>query len=517
MEIDTKQEKANGMNKDIKFETLFTNKEKKKYTKKQDNSENRLNTFYFPKMRKSYSNSRMNIQESEPTVGLNENIKDKYRYFYRPYKESMQKGVNKSLKFNQHTLQWMNVADMIINTKPLEFDGMIELYQENHNAKNFKCPQRANGSLAEFFRKKKKNKKNSIMVPNYDYNDSKDLNAQFLKSQSPNMDTLEHRRRQTGLIILSKNQIEMINKYNSRQNLIEESFRSLNEFSDFLKSMKKLSRSKPSRASLSKTHSDSFGIKDKKSILSNKSSTNSLNRISGRKDMLRDEKSSVLRNSNSSINNDIRTIEKVRLKTDLNNVKLRMKYAKSQEKMQLAKSSRLSSIPEVTKRLYKNEPRPFRNIRANVSKAENTSKSNKLDYDKSTAPSVMVLKSISRDKRNPNQNMYDQKKRSKSNASNCQVRNINKRTSSRQKAPEFDVSGILAQPGSDQNKQSLDGIDCFEDPMIDFQAVLPSANLNTIKLDMYCLERPHHRKSHDKNILPKNLNKSKSTNNDALL
>ena len=82
---------------------------------------------------KSKSVSRLNIKEYEPTIGLNERIKERYRLFYRPYRDNTQKGVNNSLRFDFEKLNWMDVADIIINKKDQEFMDIIELYRENHN------------------------------------------------------------------------------------------------------------------------------------------------------------------------------------------------------------------------------------------------------------------------------------------------------------------------------------------------------------------------------------------------
>lgn len=82
--------------------------------------------------KKSKSVSRLNIKEYEPTIGLNEDLKTKYRYFYRPYKANTQKSVTNCLKFESEKHEWMNIAEIIINTKNNEFSNIIEFYRENH-------------------------------------------------------------------------------------------------------------------------------------------------------------------------------------------------------------------------------------------------------------------------------------------------------------------------------------------------------------------------------------------------
>jgi len=52
--------------------------------------------------------------------------------FYKPYKNNTQKAVNNSLRFDSSNLEWMDVANIIINTKNQEFFNIIEFYRENH-------------------------------------------------------------------------------------------------------------------------------------------------------------------------------------------------------------------------------------------------------------------------------------------------------------------------------------------------------------------------------------------------
>lgn len=86
-----------------------------------------------PDFKKSKSVSRLNIKDCEPTIGLDDGLKHRYRYFYRPYRENTQKGVNNSVKYDFENVEWMNVADIIINKKQQEFLDIIEFYRENHN------------------------------------------------------------------------------------------------------------------------------------------------------------------------------------------------------------------------------------------------------------------------------------------------------------------------------------------------------------------------------------------------
>lgn len=104
-----------------------------------------------PLITKSRSVSKLDIKKSEPTVNLNEKIKDRYRYFYRPYRVCTQKDINKSLKFEIED-HWMNLANIIINTKSTEFQDIIELYRENHNKGYVDTPQRQQGAFVDFFK-----------------------------------------------------------------------------------------------------------------------------------------------------------------------------------------------------------------------------------------------------------------------------------------------------------------------------------------------------------------------------
>lgn len=109
-----------------------------------------------PDFKKSKSVSRLNIKEYEPTIGLNEDLKTKYRYFYRPYKANTQKSVTNCLKFEPEKLEWMNIAEIIINTKKNEFSNIIEFYRENH--KDGYADDKSNATNKDVAKKKKKKK-----------------------------------------------------------------------------------------------------------------------------------------------------------------------------------------------------------------------------------------------------------------------------------------------------------------------------------------------------------------------
>ena len=111
--------------------------------------------------------SKLNIKEFEPSIGLSDEIKHRYRYFYRPYKQSTQKAVNNSLYFEKDKHDWIDVADIIINTKDKEFLNIIEFYRENHNKGYIDDWALIDKNKEMKARRRKKTKRGTFYIFNY--------------------------------------------------------------------------------------------------------------------------------------------------------------------------------------------------------------------------------------------------------------------------------------------------------------------------------------------------------------
>ncbi|CAI2362562.1 unnamed protein product [Moneuplotes crassus] len=103
--------------------------------------------------------ARLDIKESEPTIALSEDLRNKYRYFYRPYKQTTQKSIKNSLYFDTDTHGWIDIANLIIdsNNSNGDFLNIIEFYRENHN-EGYK--DKHNFTVGKFNKFKKKRKPN---------------------------------------------------------------------------------------------------------------------------------------------------------------------------------------------------------------------------------------------------------------------------------------------------------------------------------------------------------------------